>query len=126
MPAPTATYDPATPVGQVRLLINDTAVDTEDGPVFTDAEITAFLTLNRQSPKRAAAAALEVIAADEALTSKVIRDHELQTDGAKLAAELRQLAGSLRAQADSGDDDEDGGAYFEVVDIVPQCGTWYL
>jgi hypothetical protein len=97
--APASTYDPTLPVGQVRLLINDTDVNSDAGPVFTDAEITAFLTLNRSSVKRASAAALEVIAGDEALTSKVIRDHELQTDGAKLAAELRALAASLRAEA---------------------------
>lgn len=115
-----ATYDLTTPVGMVRLLINDTDVDSEPGPVFTDAELTAFLTLNRESPKRAAAAALETIAADEALTSKVIRDHELSTDGTKLSAELRALAVSLREQADNGDDDEDGdgGSFFDVVSLT--------
>jgi hypothetical protein len=93
------TYDLTTTVGQVRLLINDTDVDSDPGPVFTDAEINTFLTLNRSGVKRAAATALETIAGDEALTSKVIRDHELQTDGARLAAELRNLAATLRVQA---------------------------
>lgn len=88
-------YDPSTPTGQVRLLINDTTSD----PVFDDTEISTFLTLCQDSPKRAAARALETIAADEALTSKVITDHELSTNGAALAGELRQLAASLRAEA---------------------------
>ena len=96
-------YDLNTPVGQVRLLINDTAVDSQAGAVFTDAEITTFLTLNRSSVKRAAAAALLVIAGDEALTSKVIRDHQLDHDGAKLAAELRAQAATLKVEA--ADDD---------------------
>lgn len=100
---PASTYDPTTPVGQVRLLINDTDVNSTAGPVFTDAEIGSFLTLCRSSVKRAAAAALLVIAGDEALTSKVIREHELSTDGAKLAAELRLQAATLKAEA--ADDD---------------------
>jgi hypothetical protein len=48
-------------------------------------EITAFLSLSRTASKRAAARALETIAADEALTSKVITDHDLSTNGAALA-----------------------------------------
>jgi hypothetical protein len=92
-------YDPATPAGQVRLLISDTSPD----PVFSDAEITTFLSLCQNSVKRAAARALETIAADEALTSKVITDHDLSTNGAALAAELRQLAASLRGEAVSDD-----------------------
>jgi hypothetical protein len=92
-------YDPATPVGQVRLLI----VDTSSDPVFDDAEINAFLTLCQSSVKRAAARALETIAADEALTSKRITDHDLSTDGPAVAAELRMLAAALRAEAVSDD-----------------------
>ena len=128
MPAPTSTYDPTTPVGQVRLLINDTTVDTTDGPVFSDAEISTFLTLCQSSPKRAAARALETIAADEALTSKVIRDHELSTDGAKLAAELRALAASLRVEATSDDTLEAGTPLWSFPDadakIDPNAIGW--
>lgn len=88
-------YDPATPAGQVRLLISDTGPDE----VFTDPEISAFLTLNGSSVKRSAAQALETIAADEALTSKVISANGLSTNGAATADALRQLAASLRADS---------------------------
>lgn len=88
-------YNPATPAGQVRLLI----LDTSPEPMFTDPEIDAFLSMSGDSVKRAAARALEVIAADEALTSKRITDHDLSTDGPAVAAELRQLAAALRAEA---------------------------
>jgi hypothetical protein len=110
------TYDLNTPVGQVRLLINDTDVNSQAGAVFTDAEVTAFLTMNRSSVKRAAAAALLVIAADEALTSKVIQDHDLTTDGAKLAAELRIQAASLKAEATDDDNIAAGTPVWEFPD----------
>lgn len=105
--------DYGTPAGQVRLLINDTS----DDPVFAQAEIEAFLALEGDVVKRAAALALLAIAGDEALTSKVIRTQDLTTDGAKLAAELRAQAKEFRAQAA----DEDDG-YFELVDGA--CYSW--
>lgn len=85
--------------GRVRLLINDT--DDLD-PVFDDEEIDAFLSMEGDSVKRAAAQALDTIADDEALTSKVVRSQDVSTDGATVAAGLRQRAVALRAQA-SGD-----------------------
>lgn len=83
--------------GRVRLLINDTDVD----PVFNDREIDAFLAMEGDSPKLAAAQALDTIADDEALTSKVIRSQDLSTNGASVAAGLRERAKSLRSQAGS-------------------------
>lgn len=105
-------YDPATPAGQVRLLINDTTSD----PVFTDEDIAAFLTLCQNSPKRAAARALETIAADEALTSKVITSQDVGTDGAKVADALRALAASLRAEAVSDDALSSGTPVYDFPD----------
>lgn len=87
--------DVTTPLGQVRLLINDTA----DSPVFSDPEIAAFILLEGSDVKCAAALAYETIAADEALTSKVIRLQDLQTDGAAVAAQLLARATSLRSEA---------------------------
>jgi hypothetical protein len=110
--------DYSTPAGQVRMLINDTT----SSPVFSDAEIVAFLALEGDVVKRAAALALLTIAGDEALTSKVIRTQDLNTDGAKLAAELRAQAKDLRAQADAADVASDEG-YFELVPFqTGQCG----
>lgn len=107
--------DMSTPLGQVRLLINDAAVSLEH--VFDDTEIDAFLSLEGQVVKRAAALALLTIAGDEALTSKVIHTQDLTTDGAKLAAELRAQAKEFRAQADAADVAADEG-YFEIVPFI--------
>jgi hypothetical protein len=87
--------DYATDVGQVRLLINDTFTEQ----VFSDEEIETFLFLEGDSVKLAAAQALETIATDEALTSKVIRSQDLNTNGPEVAAELRARAKILRSQA---------------------------
>lgn len=111
-------YNPATPVGQVRLLI----VDTSDDPVFTDDEINAFLTLEGQVVKLAAAQALDAIASDEALTSKHITDHDLSTDGPATAAALRAHANSLRAQAQLERSRSDDEGYFEIIGPAdPYC-----
>lgn len=107
-------YDPTTPRGQVRLLIHDTDVDNADNQFFQDAEIDAFLTLNGQNVRLAAAQALDSLAADQAMTLKVIRVLDLQTDGAAVARELRQQAHSLRAQAEQGL--EDFGDYAGLFD----------
>lgn len=109
------TIDYATAVGQVRLLINDTKADE----VFSTEELDAFLDLEGGSVKRAAAQALDVIADDEALTSKAIRTQDLNTDGPKVADSLRKRAATLRAQADADDDDSESGFYFGVIDLDP-------
>ncbi len=108
--------DYATPLGQVRLLIADVD-DTRF--VFTDDQVTAFLAMNAGQVKLAAAAALDTIATDEALASKVIRTQDLQTDGAKLADSLGKRAAALRQQ--HLDEIEDGGA-FEIVEFGFRCG----
>lgn len=83
------------PVGRVRLLINDAS----DDPVFSDAEVLAFLSLQGDNVLRAAALALDTIADDELLTSKVIRSQDLSTNGATVAEQLRERAKQLRADA---------------------------
>lgn len=88
----------------VRLLISDLDAD----PVFTDAEIEAFLAL--EGPvKLAAAQALDTMASNEAMVSKKIRTLDLQTDGPAVAASLRASATELRRQYY-----EDGPGEFEV------------
>jgi hypothetical protein len=109
------TVDPTTAIGQVRLLISDT---DEADPVFSDAEVTAFLALESSNVRMAAAQALDTIASNEVMVSKVIRTQDLQTDGSKVAAELRARATSLREQAAATDDT---GAVFglEIVNFDP-------
>lgn len=103
--------DYSTPLGQLRLLIND----DRDAPnqVYSDASLTGFLALEGGVVKLAAAQALDVIADDEALTSKAIRTQDLQTDGAKVADSLRKRAAALRGQVAADVDAEDYG--FELV-----------
>lgn len=92
--------------GRVRLLLND--VD-EAALVFTDAEIDAFLALEGDNVKRAAAQAIDTNADNEALASKVLRSQDVQTDGAKVADALRKRAAALREQADR-EEGDDGDA----------------
>jgi hypothetical protein len=120
------TYDVTTASGQVRLLLNDVDAATA---VFEDAEISAFLTLEGGSVKLAAAQAIDTNATNEALASKVIKDHSLSTDGARVADAMRKHAQALRDQVAGYDDT----GVFEVVDFTdcwpegtepPLTGCW--
>jgi hypothetical protein len=73
----------------------------ETNPIFQDAEIDAFLDMNDDSIRLAAASALETIATDQALVLKVLVTLDLETDGAKVADSLMKRAASLRAQEES-------------------------
>lgn len=116
------TYDAATDLGRVRLLISD--IDDQN-PIFTDLEIETFLALEGEDVRLAAAQALDTIARNEALVLKVIRTQDLQTDGAKLSAELREHAKSLRAQVAAGATDEvDPDDGFAVVGGIGRR-RWY-
>ena len=83
------------PVQLARLL----AADTADPPLLADDQYEALLALEHGSARLAAAAALEMIAASEALVAKKVRTQDLSTDGPAVAAELRQLAAAMRARA---------------------------
>lgn len=118
--------DYTTAAGRVRLLLND--VD-ETALVFTNDEIAAFLALEGENVKRAAAQAIDTNADNEALASKVLRSQDVQTDGAKVADALRKRAAALRAQADREDADGDDGAVVEFVDMIgcrpgPELAWW--
>jgi hypothetical protein len=114
MADPTYTFVPTDDIGVVRMLVNDVSAPW----IFSDEEITAFLTLEGKSVKRAAAQAIDTNADNEALASKVLKSQDLATDGAKVADALRKRAAALRQQADVED-----GDFFEIVDVVgPSCG----
>lgn len=105
-----------TPLGKVRVLIAD--VD-EDNLLLSNEQITAYLSIEHGRVKRAAAQALDAIATSEVLVSKVIRTLDVQTDGAKVAAELRARATGLRQQDD--DEDEDGPWGIDVIPFDPNA-----
>ena len=107
-------YDPASTVGMVRLLAND---NDSDDYLFTDDEITVFLTLEGDVVKLAAAQAIDTIADNEVLLAKAITTQDLQTDGPKVAAELHKRAAALRAQHDADLDRAADAGYFEVIPL---------
>ncbi len=111
----TFTYDPETPLGTVRLLCTDRDPDYE---IFSDEEITVFLSLNEQDVRLAAAMALDQIAASQALILKYIEVNGLKTNGQAVANALHQQAESLRAQAaaEAAEDDD-------YIDIIPGPGS---
>lgn len=120
------TYDPNTDAGKVRLLVRDTDTVDVDRQVNTDDEIDAFLAIEGGKVYQAAAACLESIAANEAQVLKVIKNLDLDTDGAKLAKELREQAAQWRKRSDELDDegatDEDdiGFAVAEFIETPSQ------
>ena len=120
--------DYATVIGQIRLLIPDVeqlenlADPAADAAyLFDDHQVQAFATLYSNNVKRAAAQAKLVLATSEALINKVIRTYDLQTDGAKLGAELRAQAKQLQDEADKDDLVE---SYESAFTIVPYTTKW--
>jgi hypothetical protein len=113
--------DYLTSVGQVRLLVPDTAVGDDGDYLFSDDQITALLLLFSDNVRRAAAQAKDIIASDMVMLLKVVRTDDLSVDGAKVAAELRLQAKQLRDQADS--DDQSGLA--DLFTIVYPGGDCY-
>lgn len=110
-------YANPTPTGMVRLLLAD--VDP-DNVVVSDDAIAGYLVVEAGSIKRAAAQALNAIAISEALVSKVIKTQDLQTDGVKLATELRARAAELKSEAEN---DENDGVAFDVIPYNPYPPT---
>lgn len=114
------TYDLATNIGKVRLLIPDRV---DSGHILEDDEITAMLAMEGNVVKRAAALALESIASNQTLVLKVIKLGDLGTDGASVARALLQRAAQLRAQADAEEAQSEGGG-FDVAEMVVDQFSW--
>lgn len=104
------------PVQQVRLLIAD--LDTGENQIFTDDQLEGFLSITRQSVKRAAADALDAIATSEALISKKIQTLDRATDGPSVADALRKHAVALRQRAKEEEDAENDEPFFMAFDLT--------
>lgn len=102
------TYDPATDAGKVRLLIADT--DSVDF-IFTDAEIAAFLSMEEDSIRFAAADALDAIASSRARLAKKIKSLDMEADFTDAASNFREQAKAFR---EIGDDD----GSFQIAELV--------
>lgn len=108
--------DFSTGVGQVRLLIGDSDPISVSGSTgtyryFSDAEIEGFLALQGDSPRLAAARALETIAASQALLLKSWSTDDLSVRGDAIAEALRKLAKQLREEVFA----EEASEFFEIV-----------
>lgn len=99
---------------RVRLLIQDT--DSND-PIFQVDEIDAFLSIEGDNVKRAAALAYETIASRQALVLKVIKTLDLTTNGKATAEGLLLTAKLWRQQAADEEANEAGGA-FDIAEQV--------
>ena len=105
------TYDPTTPEGKVRLLCTDSVEAYE---IFSDADITAFMSIEGSNVRKSAALALETIASSEVLVQKRIKLLELSTDGPAESKALLERSRMLRAQADA--DDADGTSMIDYAE----------
>lgn len=93
------TSDPATDIGKVRLLISDTDAAN---PIFPDDnQIQAFLQIEAQDPRLAAALGLETIASNQLMVLKAIKVLDIQTDGSKVAKGMLEIAKQYRDTAAS-------------------------
>ena len=82
--------------------------------VLSDTNISAYLTLEADDVRLAAADALDAIASNEVLVQKVIRLGDLSTNGAAQASALREHAKQLRDTVAAAGDE----ASFDIAEQV--------
>lgn len=111
-------YD--TPIGQVRLLIPDTA----EPFTFTDEEIQAYLSISKDNIKRAAANALDAIASSTVMLLKLVKTDDLTVDGPAVGKELRLRARALRDEADADDLEDAMSEGFQIINPVYVPDVW--
>lgn len=102
----TFTYDAeaiSTDLAIIRTIIQDT--DSANA-FFTDEQIAAFLDLESDDVRYAAALALESWSSNQLMILKKIELLDIKTDGPAMAREMRARAAGLRQQAESGDEIE--------------------
>lgn len=124
-----APVDLTTGTGLVRVLLGDTDATNVSGGVgeylyFSDAELEAFLGLYDDTPKLAAARALETIAASQALLLKSWSTDDLSVRGDAIAESLRKLAQQLRDEAGASDS-SDFFSLIQTVDADDPDDTWW-
>ena len=94
------TYDPGTDIGKVRLFCQDRGLNGTW--IFSDEEIQAYLSLESNDIRLAAALALEDIANNKALTDKVKQVGDIQlVTGVDMANALMSRAEALRSSVEN-------------------------
>ena len=114
--------DASAPVGQVRLLIGDTAnkalspivVGQVDYQLFGDADLANFVALAGDNVKRATGYAIQQLALVYTLTGASVKTEDLALDSSKRGSTLSGIAASWFAEAAADELAEDG-----AVLIVP-------
>lgn len=124
-----APVDLGSDVGRVRVLIGDTdATNISAGSgtylYFSDAELESLLTMYDDSPKLAAARALETIAGSQALLLKSWSSDDLTVRGDAIAESLRKIADQLRKEAMSGES-SDFYDLIQTIDADDPTETWW-
>lgn len=119
------------PVGKVRVLVGDTETRTDPefpaSPaeyLFSDVFIEAYLEINGDNVRFAAADALDTMATNEAMILKKIRTESLQTDGPAVANAIRLHSDRLRARAKQEEEALDAAESVEIVDFSDPVSTW--
>lgn len=102
------TYNVSNDIGKVRMIVGD---KDEENILFQDEEVQAYLTLNDDNVRRAAAEMLDTIASSETMVLKVVRTLDVSTDGASVARSLREHAAKLREEADKAEAGDEAGAF---------------
>lgn len=120
-----------TPLGQLRALLSQTKQYKDplnpDAPadyLISDAQLQAYIAINRDGLFGAAADALLALATNEALISKKIRTEDLQTDGPAVAGELRRMSDMYRQRQKDEYELLDYEDAFEVVNFQPTPAPW--
>lgn len=91
-------YNLATNVGKVRLLIHDTS---EDSALFSDEEINSVLSLNDSDIYASASDLLYSVIANKALLAKSIRAGDYSEDTTGVVKALTDLAKLYKEKSDS-------------------------
>lgn len=103
-----APYDPNTLVGQVRVLTGDVTYGTPSGgyaeyELFSDAEITAYLSIAEDNILRASGYAYSALAARASVDAKSVKDFDLSVDLRNRSDKLQATADAFFNQADEKD-----------------------
>ena len=116
--------DPATPVGQFRIMVGDTTAEAYDPPVagrgnyamFSDLEIEGFIAAAGDNLYRAVGFSYLTLAGQAARESKSVKDFDLSIDLTKRATDLRLIADTWFVRADDQD------AYLEDAFFIAPLG----